>query len=57
MKLLLLILYKIFKTLNFNKTYSKKYLDENNITDYDFDTIINIDNLMNSLIDYSVYDK
>ena len=41
----------------FQQDLFKKYLDENNITDYDFDTIINIDNLMNSLIDYSVYDK
>ena len=41
----------------FQQELFKQYLDDNNITDYDFNTIINIDNIMNSLIDYSVYDK
>ena len=41
----------------FQQELFKQYLLDNNITDYDFDTILNIDNMMNSLIDYSVYDK
>lgn len=41
----------------FQQSLFKQYLDENNINDYDFDSIINIDNIMNSLIDYSIYDK
>ena len=41
----------------FQQELFKQYLNDNNITDYDFDTIISIDNIMNSLIDYSVYDK
>lgn len=41
----------------FQQELFKQYLDDNNITDYDFNAIINIDNMMNSLIDYSVYDK
>jgi len=35
----------------------QKYIEENEITDCDFDMILSIDNQMNSLIDYSVYDK
>lgn len=41
----------------FQQELFKQYLDENNITDYDLNTILNIDNTLNSLIDYSVYDK
>lgn len=41
----------------FQQNLFKQYLDDNNITDYDFETILNIDNQMNSLIDYSAYDK
>lgn len=41
----------------FQQELFKKYLDENNITDYDFNAILNIDNTLNSLIDYSIYDK
>lgn len=41
----------------FQQELFKQFLVENNITDYDFESIINIDNIMNSLIDYSVYDK
>ena len=41
----------------FQQELFKQFLIENNITDYDFETILNIDNNMNSLIDYSVYDK
>ena len=41
----------------FQQELFKQYLIDNNITDYDFDAIINIDNIMNSLIDYSIYDK
>lgn len=41
----------------FQQELFKKYLDENNITDYDFNAILNIDNTLNSIIDYSVYDK
>lgn len=41
----------------FQQELFKQYLLDNNITDYDFETILNIDNMMNSLIDYSVYDK
>lgn len=35
----------------------KQYLSINNITDYDFDFIKKIDEKINSLIDYQVYDK
>lgn len=41
----------------FQQELFKIYLAENEITDYDFDTILEIDNQLNSLIDYSVYDK
>ena len=41
----------------FQQDLFKQYLEENNITDYDFNTILSIDNTLNSLIDYSVYDK
>lgn len=41
----------------FQQELFKQYLVDNNITDYDLDAIIKIDNIMNSLIDYSVYDK
>lgn len=41
----------------FQQELFKQYLLDNNITDYDFDAILSIDNMMNSLIDYSVYDK
>lgn len=41
----------------FQQELFKQYLLDNNINDYDFDAILSIDNMMNSLIDYSVYDK
>ncbi len=41
----------------FQQKLFKQFLHDNNITDYDFETIINIDNMMNNLIDYSVYDR
>lgn len=41
----------------FQQELFKKFLEENNITDYNFDAILNIDNMINSIIDYSVYDK
>lgn len=41
----------------FQQELFKEYLKENNIVDCDFDALIGIDNIMNSLIDYSVYDK
>lgn len=41
----------------FQQELFKQYLNDNEITDYDFDTILSIDNLINSIIDYSVYDK
>lgn len=41
----------------FQQELFKQYLVDNNITDYDLDEIIKIDNIINSLIDYSVYDK
>ena len=41
----------------FQQTLFKEYIKENDITDYDFNDILAIDNQLNSLIDYSVYDK
>lgn len=41
----------------FQQQLFRQYLSDNDITDCDFDTILNIDNVMNSIIDYSVYDK
>ena len=41
----------------FQQELFRQYLSDNDITDCDFDTILNIDNVMNSIIDYSVYDK
>jgi DNA repair exonuclease SbcCD ATPase subunit len=41
----------------FQQNLFKRYLDENGVTDYDFDRILAIDNQINSLIDYEVYDK
>ena len=41
----------------FQQELFKAYIEENEIVDYDFDTILNIDNQLNALIDYSVYDK
>ena len=41
----------------FQQELFKQYLVENNITDCDFNSIISIDNMLNSVIDYSVYDK
>lgn len=35
----------------------KQYIKENNIEDIDFDEIVKIDSLINSSIDFSVYDK
>lgn len=41
----------------FQQELFKKYLNDNEITNYDFNAILSIDNMMNSIIDYSVYDK
>lgn len=41
----------------FQQGLFKRYLDENGVTNYDFDRILSIDNQINSLIDYEVYDK
>lgn len=41
----------------FQQTLFKEYIKENDIIDYDFNDILAIDNQLNSLIDYSVYDK
>lgn len=41
----------------FQQELFKAYIEENEITDYDFETILAIDNQLNTLIDYSVYDK
>lgn len=41
----------------FQQQLFKEYINENEITDYDFNAILAIDNQLNSLIDYSVYDK
>jgi len=35
----------------------KPFLEERGVTDYDFDKIIEIDNLINNSIDYELYDK
>lgn len=39
----------------FQQELFKKYLIDNNITDYDFDAILKIDNVINSTMDYSSY--
>lgn len=41
----------------FQQELFKKYIIENNIQNYDINDIINFDNQINSLIDYTVYDK
>lgn len=41
----------------FQQELFKQYIAENDITDYDLNAILAIDNQLNSLIDYSVYDK
>lgn len=41
----------------FQQELFKQYLIDNEITDCDFNAILNIDNSLNSVIDYSVYDK
>ena len=41
----------------FQQNLFKRYLDENGVTNYDFEKILSIDNQINSLIDYEVYDK
>ena len=41
----------------FQQKLFKEYIVANNIKDYDFDTILKIDNELNSKIDYEVYDK
>jgi DNA repair exonuclease SbcCD ATPase subunit len=41
----------------FQQELFKQYIKDNEITDCDFDALIDIDNLLNSLIDYSVYDN
>lgn len=41
----------------FQQELFRQYIEENDITGCDFETILNIDNMMNSIIDYSVYDK
>ena len=41
----------------FQQQLFKAYLDEKEITDYDFDQIIEIDNLINSNINYELYEQ
>ena len=41
----------------YQQSLFRPYLEERGITDYDFDKIIEIDNLINSKINYDVYDK
>ena len=41
----------------YQQSLFKPYLEEREITDYDFDKILEIDNLINSKINYEVYDK
>ena len=41
----------------FQQTLFRKYLDDNEIVNYNFDTILSIDNVINSTIDYTRYDK
>lgn len=41
----------------YQQSLFKPYLEEREITDYDFDKIIEIDNLINSKINYEIYDK
>ena len=41
----------------FQQELFKQYLIDNDITDCDFNTVLSIDNSLNSVIDYSVYDK
>ena len=41
----------------FQQSLFKPCLESKGITDYDFDKIIEIDNLMNNTIDYDLYDK
>ena len=41
----------------FQQQLFKTYLDEKEITDYDFDQIIEIDNLINSNINYELYEQ
>ena len=40
----------------FQQELFKRYLKERNIEDYDFEKLLEIDNLINSNIDYEVYD-
>lgn len=40
----------------FQQSLFLKYFEENGITDYDFDEICKIDNHINSLIDYEIYE-
>ena len=42
---------------NFQKGLFKKYLAENNITNYDFDYISSIDDQINSYINYDLYER
>lgn len=42
---------------NFQKKLFKKYIINNNITNYDFESILNIDEQINNYIDYNLYDK
>lgn len=41
----------------FQQELFEKFFKEKNITDYDISSIIDIDNQINNLIDYTVYDK
>lgn len=42
---------------NFQKKLFKKYIINNNIINYDFDSISKIDDMINNHIDYNIYDK
>lgn len=41
----------------FQQELFKKYLDERNVENYDYDKLIEIDNLINNSINYEVYDS
>lgn len=41
----------------FQRNLFKQYISEKDIKDYDFDKIVEIDNLINTYIDYDKYDK
>lgn len=52
--------YDVVKNIHdplFQQQLFKEYIKEYNITDYDFDTIVSIDSMINSQMNYDIYDK